>query len=38
VRGTRVARRRIFAMNDAVPPLFWSRDPEGTELMVVEGR
>jgi predicted enzyme related to lactoylglutathione lyase len=28
----------ISRFGDAVPPLFWFRDPEGNTLMVVEGR
>jgi predicted enzyme related to lactoylglutathione lyase len=28
----------VSRFGDAVPPLFWLRDPEGNTLMVVEGR
>jgi predicted enzyme related to lactoylglutathione lyase len=28
----------VSRFGDAVPPLFWFRDPEGNTLMVVEGR
>jgi hypothetical protein len=28
----------VTRFSDAVPPLFWFRDPEGNTLMVVEGR
>jgi predicted enzyme related to lactoylglutathione lyase len=28
----------VSRFGDAVPPLFWFRDPEGNRLMVVEGR
>jgi predicted enzyme related to lactoylglutathione lyase len=28
----------VGRFGDAVPPLFWFRDPEGNTLMVVEGR
>ena len=28
----------VSRFGDAVPPLFWFRDPEGNSLMVVEGR
>ena len=28
----------VSRFGDAVPPLFWFRDPEGNALMVVEGR
>jgi len=28
----------ISRFGDAVPPLFWLRDPEGNRLMVVEAR
>jgi hypothetical protein len=28
----------VSGFGDAVPPLFWLRDPEGNTLMVVEAR
>src|SRR3981081_513407 len=28
----------VSRFGDAVPPIFWFRDPEGNKLMVVEGR
>lgn len=28
----------VSRVGDAVPPLFWFRDPQGNRLMVVEGR
>jgi predicted enzyme related to lactoylglutathione lyase len=28
----------VSRFGDAVPPLFWLRDPEGNKLMVVEAR
>jgi hypothetical protein len=27
----------VSRFGDAVPPLFWLRDPEGNTLMMVEG-
>jgi predicted enzyme related to lactoylglutathione lyase len=35
-RGTDVDAR-VTRLGDAVPPLFWFRDPEGNTLMVVQG-
>ena len=34
-RITKVANE-VSRFGDAVPPLFWFRDPEGNRLMVVE--